>query len=859
MITLKMIKSKIAESGIVRSNKPIRGRGVDRMGPINTATEKGTSWKMRFSLVLVIALLWSAYMFLGVDGINQAQASGVINSCNPCHGDNNSFRDNSTHRDPVLGRFPGSHNKHADNSTGYGYVCTTCHINNTTFGHQNDNITMASPITGTAGSYSRGTTWVRDNNTGGKGTCSNTYCHGDGTSVATGNVKANTSPTWGSSGPLACSTCHGYSPAYANLKKSPTAATGTNWTLPAAVTKDNGTYATYANTAQNYLFATNLGYSTSDVPDNTTILGIAVIVSGNSANATAANRAIKVGLTKNGTAVVGTTQAFILPLNYDSPTLSGGPGSLWGTTWTPAEIRATTFGVAIADNDTTSAIFKINSAKVVVYTTDAPKMNSHQGPSHSVAGCAKCHNKTTTDNTTITNNKMHGRGQYSVDNQSGTTFTYTYSSGGGTCATISCHGGGSAQWGGQLGCVNCHSAAVNTTVAKALDAAVTTRSAIVPSFVAASSHVRSRGGTVTNNDCGVCHMEGSSQTGLPSATYHGNGYIDLRDPDSGTAITVATWSNSPAGPGSYSSGATPLNDNATTTNRLVRFSRNLASATLEVQAVSIMINQCLKCHDANGANAADNSSRVPGGTATKPFATTVAANPSGAVLDVAAQFASTNRSYHPITVKQNNGYAGGTRMLAPWNAVTKSATTTVWGPLMTCWDCHAPNASTGTLTTSGIHGGAVNGTDAVPLRGNVYTAGGTTATNLCANCHYLNPTNTTHGTGSALTSSPNGSMTYFNNQCYYCHGSYSTRASAIRPYGAGDAHGYNTRVAGGAFAAAQGYAFIRHEGFYGGTYNQTVKQVGATTYTAQCSGVSNTTGGACSRGSMGNYTPGGIY
>jgi predicted CxxxxCH...CXXCH cytochrome family protein len=45
--------------------------------------------------------------------------------------------------------------------------------------------------------------------------CSNTYCHGDGTSVSTGLITANTSSAWGS-GTLSCAACHGNPPSYQN-------------------------------------------------------------------------------------------------------------------------------------------------------------------------------------------------------------------------------------------------------------------------------------------------------------------------------------------------------------------------------------------------------------------------------------------------------------------------------------------------------------------------------------------------------------------------------------------------------------------------------------------------------------------
>jgi predicted CxxxxCH...CXXCH cytochrome family protein len=45
-------------------------------------------------------------------------------------------------------------------------------------------------------------------------TCSALYCHSDGTSVSTTVVPAFISPPWTFQGPLACTSCHGYPPAY---------------------------------------------------------------------------------------------------------------------------------------------------------------------------------------------------------------------------------------------------------------------------------------------------------------------------------------------------------------------------------------------------------------------------------------------------------------------------------------------------------------------------------------------------------------------------------------------------------------------------------------------------------------------
>jgi hypothetical protein len=418
--------------------------------------------------------------------------------------------------------------------------------------------------------------------------------------------------------------------------------------------------------------------------------------------------------------------------------------------------------------------------------------------------------------------------------------------------------------GGTGGCIDCHSIVQATSATtQALDATVTTRPIITADFSLTSSHTRSRASkTATNQDCCVCHMEGDVSTGSPNATYHKNGYVELRDPDTGTTIKAVTHSGSNSAAGAYTSSANDA--------KFVRFKRNLGimleNETAAIPGVTgvtnfqviggIMVNHCLKCHDANGATST--TAQITGGSAFKPFGATVAANGTNqGVLDVASQFASTNRSFHPVLVKQNNGFTntGGTRMVAPWNAsVAKTATTTVYGPLISCWDCHAKNGSTAatTLTTTLTHGVAKTvATDAVELRGSVYLSSTTTAGNLCLSCHVVSGGTTLHGTGSAMQASQsNGSMTYFQNRCYFCHSGVETNAHAARPIGAGDAHGYNTRANGAAITiGGAGYAFIRRTGL-----TQLVKSVGATSYTATC----GTGSGICSQG-MGTYTPGGVF
>lgn len=507
----------------------------------------------------------------------------------------------------------------------------------------------------------------------------------------------------------------------------------------------------------------------------------------------------------------------------------------------------------------------------------AAKANSHSGTTHAAQLCTRCHNSIKgTGPYTFKQYSGHADGYYTL---AAPNVGYNYVVTGGTCNATGtgCHLASTVTWGTALPCLDCHTAvALSAPNATLLDATVTTRRGISTEFTLTSKHTRSRvPNTITSNDCGVCHMEGLAADGsknttispsTPGKSYHGNGLVELRNPDTGTTIVAQTWNGAANAQGTF------VDKAATPAAVFVRFTRNLAvrpeaettnypgttNTIFEVNS-AIQNKHCLACHDSNGATNA--LARIPaaGTLAFKPFNATVAANGANqGVLDVASQFATTNRSYHPVLGKQNNAYAGSTRMVAPFNNVAKSGTTTVYGPLITCWDCHAANGASGTLTATTVHGGAVTGTDTVPMRGQTYTVGTTAATNYCFICHAGYTSVDSHLTGSAFATLSRTAMGGINNGCFICHGSGITSSQPARPISAGDAHGFSTRAAGTAFPATNnGYAFIRSEGFYGSTY-QNLVQVGATAYTANCTGYMS--GGICAgRSGMGSYTPGGKY
>ena len=202
-------------------------------------------------------------------------------------------------------------------------------------------------------------------------------------------------------------------------------------------------------------------------------------------------------------------------------------------------------------------------------------------------------------------------------------------------------------------CITCHSRSQGT------------RRSIVPEFALNAHHVIAVGqtGAVTNNDCGVCHMEGNASTGAIDGNYHRNGQVELRNPDNG--MSLAGFSS---------------------------FTRDLYSASLEFWVTDVQNDFCLKCHDADGASSPN--ARVPGGSPLAPFS-----DGNAAVIDVAAQFSPTNANYHPVTARGDNPYAipgsinSYNRLLLP--PFNQAAT----HDLISCFDCHE---------TSG-HGGANSG------------------------------------------------------------------------------------------------------------------------------------------------------
>jgi predicted CxxxxCH...CXXCH cytochrome family protein len=88
------------------------------------------------------------------------------------------------------------------------------------------------------------------------------------------------------------------------------------------------------------------------------------------------------------------------------------------------------------------------------YKNGSTKANSHAA--HSSFGCNVCHAGTTTDGVTVTSTVRHVNKIYDLQPGAEYSFTYSFSTGGGTCSSISCHFSNSATWGATLKCADCH-------------------------------------------------------------------------------------------------------------------------------------------------------------------------------------------------------------------------------------------------------------------------------------------------------------------------------------------------------------------------------------------------------------------
>lgn len=124
------------------------------------------------------------------------------------------------------------------------------------------------------------------------------------------------------------------------------------WTNPARITANDLSYATSVAGSSGFqqtwvLYGTTFGFA---IPAGATILGITATVRGKvgtTGNADDNNSFEGVFLTKNGTDPIGSNKGTggVVFTNTAADYTYGSSSDLWGTTWTPTEVNASTFGL----------------------------------------------------------------------------------------------------------------------------------------------------------------------------------------------------------------------------------------------------------------------------------------------------------------------------------------------------------------------------------------------------------------------------------------------------------------------------------------------------------------------------------
>jgi hypothetical protein len=157
-----------------------------------------------------------------------------------------------------------------------------------------------------------------------------------------------------------------------SVAKFPGTASGASWTTPTNIEAADGATTVYYGGPYEYtpyLWGTNFGFS---IPTGATINGIYVEQYIRGANA-GVDADYLCKLTKDGSTLVGTNKGTGSAM---SGTLTdyarGGASDLWGTTWTPAQINASTFGVVwepeLGIGGQTDAVY-CDYFKITVYYT----------------------------------------------------------------------------------------------------------------------------------------------------------------------------------------------------------------------------------------------------------------------------------------------------------------------------------------------------------------------------------------------------------------------------------------------------------------------------------------------------------
>jgi predicted CxxxxCH...CXXCH cytochrome family protein len=399
---------------------------------------------------------------------------------------------------PTWGGTVSCGNCHASTMTSgnhpahYSYVCATCHTSETALTHSDGYINFV--IT-----YSQGSASPPGN---GYGTCSNVYCHTNGTYVWTGGSPSNTTPQW--DGTLECNDCHGNT-TYSDYRKgTPLYASYPTGTKPNAHVLHTDVRTTPSGEPQ----CNNCHRSVTN--SNTAIDGTIPSDHVNNAYNVVAGNTYKDGDNVGGAAVsVTTTYTYNGTPNTSTcsnvschPTGIAGTKAASVTKWSNA--YSCTDCHKIDMNNTSGYHHVMDSTAMAdrTYPTSVPTSSATDANRK----CTMCHVDHNIFSTMLNNNNTNGR-SYNLRTAIGTTPTvasgYTnsdYATGGGIC--ISCH---------------TNELSKNTTAQKT-EASSTKTMPVTDANFSASAHkynvasTMTNGGSTFNSNCSKCHNAKNGET-----------------------------------------------------------------------------------------------------------------------------------------------------------------------------------------------------------------------------------------------------------------------------------------------------------------------------------------------------------
>ncbi|GFO60527.1 cytochrome c [Geomonas silvestris] len=462
------------------------------------------------------------------------------------------------------------------------------------------------------------------------------------------------------------------------------------------------------------------------------------------------------------------------------------------------------------------------------YANGNPKVNSHGTHSYT---CDKCHASTTSNGTTITTPANHMNGTYDLQAGTGATFTYQYSSTGGTCSNVSCHSGNgiianvaAAKWGTSLGCNGCHGDASSLAT------------------YAHAKHVNPATGR--GYTCDTCHgATVSGSTNIVNASLHGNGVRDVAAFYNAAAATCTTACHGSVTPNwkTPSTGACGTCHKAlsTTTGGLVasnghgahysaaygpkldptsgnscsachvytgELGANHANGVLNLNAGFSTNGACLGCHNqttnwAGGRVTCESCHATTGGALsvingiTAPDKTLAASQGHGrpgigqactgchdsTSNHISSALGTTNRLLSAyvgaLNVECNACHQDSTKVTAASLNMSTHVTVKGGSANMACASCHEPHGSSNiSMLRSSINGSTITVSD--PINGLVDNV---TNRGLCQVCHTL----TSHYRAGVPETG------HYTSNCLNCH-SHNASAGAFKPVGGScdSCHGY---------------------------------------------------------------------